>query len=157
MDSLVQKLTKDFPAIQFTAGRIFCWSPAAQEIVYNPSKAKPSGRWAVLHELSHALLGHENYSYDFELIKLEVAAWHKAQEIQSGYGLKISTEHIQNCLDTYRDWLYRRSLCPTCGNSSLQQNPTRYQCFNCHTVWKVTAARFCRPYRRTHLKENEKS
>src|ERR1700722_15355229 len=157
MDSLINQLKIDFPKLKFSAGTNFCWSPATQEIVYNPAKPKPSGRWAVLHELGHALLDHTNYSYDFELVKLEVAAWHKAQELESQYRQKISPEHIQNCLDTYRDWLYRRSLCPACGNSSLQQSPTRYQCFNCHTVWKVTAARFCRPYRRTHLAENEKS
>jgi ribosomal protein S27AE len=157
MEELIAQLSKDFPDFNFVTGEICCWSPARQEIIYDPDKTDSTSRWTILHELGHALLGHSSYQSDFELLKLEVAAWDRAQELDKTYGQKISLEHIQNCLDTYREWLYRRSLCPTCGNSSLQENPTRYRCFNCHTVWKVTAARFCRPYRRVHLSENEKS
>jgi hypothetical protein len=52
-------------------------------------------------------------------------------------------------LDTYRDWLYKRSICPTCTAKCLQQGDfVHYRCFNCHTTWRVTASRFCRAYRR---------
>ncbi len=149
MEGFINRLSKDFPGLDFIAGKVFCWSPVKNQITYNPTKGQPAGRWAVLHELGHALMDHKSYGSDFELVKLEVAAWQKAKELEKKYGQKISPEHIQNCLDTYREWLYRRSLCPACGNSSLQQSPTSYRCFNCHTVWKVTAARFCRPYRKT--------
>ena len=157
MDELVAKLKRDFPQFNFRAGQSFCWSPNQQEIVYSSNNSKPASLWALLHELSHALLSHSSYSSDFELLRLEVAAWDKAQELEATYSQKINTEHIQNCLDTYREWLHRRSTCPTCGNSSLQQSTTKYHCFNCHAVWKVTASRFCRPYRQINVSENKKS
>src|ERR1700685_747138 len=99
MEKFVSKLSKDFPGFRFVAGTVSCWSPAKQEIIYNPSKASSASRWSVLHEVGHALLGHESYRSDFELLKLEAAAWDKAQELEKKYGQKINTEHIQNCLD----------------------------------------------------------
>lgn len=158
MDELVISLKRDFPTLSFQAGRVFCWSPKQQEIFYRENSSGDTSKWALLHELSHALLGHKTYNSDFELLCLEVAAWDKAKEIGAKYGQQIDPEHIQNCLDTYREWLHRRSTCPACGNGSFQQNATTYGCFNCHATWKVTAARFCRPYRRIHaLPKNEKS
>lgn len=147
MEQLVSNLRSDFPALTFTEGKIFCWSPKQQEIVYTLTKLKATSPWALLHEVGHGLLGHFNYTSDFELLRLEVAAWEKAREIASRYDIKISDEHIQNCLDTYREWLHRRSTCPHCSNRSLQQNHTAYHCFNCQTTWQVSASRFCRAYR----------
>ncbi|HUD10390.1 MAG TPA: hypothetical protein VMR28_01815 [Candidatus Saccharimonadales bacterium] len=156
MDDLVQQLSKDFPTVHFQTGKSFRWAPNQKEITYRQD-GKSNGAWTILHELGHALLGHKNYNSDFELLKLEVAAWGKAQELQIKYSQRINPEYIQNCLDTYREWLHRRSTCPMCSNRSLQSSSTEYGCFNCHTSWKVTTARFCRPYRRIHSSENEKS
>src|SRR5512146_2153857 len=150
VDELIGRLRREFPALAFTPGRQFCWSPETGEIFY---KAKARGRratWSLLHETGHALLGHKDYKADFELLKLEVAAWERARQLAGAIGVKIDEDHIQDCLDTYRDWLYKRSICPACTTKSLQQGDfVHYRCFNCHTVWRVSASRFCRAYRRS--------
>jgi hypothetical protein len=58
----------------------------------------------------------------------------------------IDEEHIQNCLDTYRDWLHKRSTCPRCDSHGLQTSE-QYKCYNCRAVWRVGNERFCRAYR----------
>jgi hypothetical protein len=140
---ILPKLQRDFPDIAFTEGSDFYWSPQQQTVFY----ASQGDAWSLLHELSHALLGHARYQSDFELLALEVAAWDKARVLAPDYGVTIDEDHIQDCLDTYRDWLHQRSTCPRCGTKSLQTDAQHYQCFNCQTIWKVTASRFCRPYR----------
>ena len=152
---LIDKLRKDFPAVTFEHGETFRWSPQSHKITYKMSDKDDV--WAAFHELGHAVLGHKQYSSDFELLRLEVSAWDQACKIAQDYGHSIGTDHIQNCLDTYREWLHRRSTCPQCNSRSLQQSATLYHCFNCQTDWKVTASRFCRPYRQSVLHPNKKS
>ena len=150
MDTTVSLLTRLFPALQFTPGGTFCWSPETNEVFYKASGHKPQHIWSLLHETGHALLEHQSYKADIELLKLEVAAWEKAKEIAETIKVEIDENHIQDCLDTYRDWLYRRSICPTCTTKCLQQaDMAHYRCFNCHTLWRVTPSRFCRAYRST--------
>lgn len=149
MKSLLAKLSEDFPAISFQAGKQFCWSPKDQKIVFKAlTSPKKVGIWSLLHEVGHATLGHQTYKSDFELLQLEVAAWQEAQNLAAKYSHTIDIEHVQDCLDTYRDWLHLRSSCPMCGNKSLQESLRLYTCFNCDTKWQVTTSRFCRPYRR---------
>ena len=151
MRTLIKKLPKDFPDLTFEAGSQFCWSPKLQSITYNEQVEDDTiGAWSLLHEVSHAVLDHQHYGSDFELLHLEAAAWHKAAELAEKYGYKIDADHIQDCLDTYRDWLHQRSTCPVCGTTSLQETARKYRCHNCGTSWTVTASRFCRPYRRLH-------
>ncbi len=145
--TLLEQLQADFSEVQFVAGEQFFWSPKDQTVFYDANKTNQAAHWALLHELSHGLLGHTTYKTDFELLQLEVAAWHKAEALAASYSLKIDENHIQDCLDTYRDWLHARSECPACTEHGLQTNSTTYTCLNCHTEWKVSSARFCRPYR----------
>lgn len=146
--SFISKLRKDFPEFTFEPGKQDHWSPKANTITYKSSASLEEIQYGLLHELAHAQLGHINYRSDFELIKLESSAWELAAKIGKKYGVKISQGHIQDCLDTYRDWLHARSRCPTCGVHVLQKDPYHYHCFNCHTEWKVTSGRFVRPYRK---------
>jgi len=149
VDQLIKRLGAEFPALSFTPGQQFCWSPETGEIFYKAEARGQLATWSLLHETGHALLKHENYKADFELLKLEVAAWERARQLADTIGVKIDEDHIQDCLDTYRDWLYKRSICPTCTTKCLQQGDfVHYRCFNCHTVWRVSASRFCRAYRR---------
>jgi hypothetical protein len=154
MESLIAKLRKDFPALSFAAGEDHFWSPHKKRITYTIEDQSDSSNkyWSLLHEVGHAILGHQTYKSDFELLQLEVAAWEKACSLAKRYGLSVDEDHIQNCLDSYRDWLHRRSTCPVCGNHSLQDSARSYQCFNCQTRWGVSVSRFCRPYRRLQLK-----
>lgn len=150
MDDVIADLKARFPKLKFVAGRQFSWSPETGEIVYEAGRSGRRAVWSLLHETGHALSRHESYKADFELLRLEVAAWERARELAAEIGTKIDEDHIQNSLDTYRDWLYKRSICPTCGTKCLQQPDFKhYRCFNCHTVWRVTASRFCRVYRRS--------
>ncbi len=149
MLTLLAKLEKDFPELTFEAGTEFCWSPKTQCITYYADPDDETvAAWSLLHEVAHADLGHNRYGSDFELLHMEAAAWHQAAKLAEKYGYEISSDHIQDCLDTYRDWLHQRSTCPRCGTTSLQATARKYQCHNCSTSWTVTASRFCRPYRR---------
>lgn len=143
---LATKLANDYKQFKFIAGKTAMYSASDNTITYRKNGSKKDD-WTLLHELAHGVLNHNSYSTDFELLKLESQAWHKAKEIGKKYDIKISEDHIQNCLDTYRDWLHRRSACPTCNLRSVQINPTTYKCLNCKTEWKVKSDRFVRPYR----------
>jgi hypothetical protein len=152
--TLVKKLSAAHPQFAFVASNSFYWSPETSEVYYDDTKFnQASSVWSLLHETSHALLGHTTYKADLELLHLEVAAWSHALTLASEHGITIDSEYVQDCLDTYRDWLYRRSLCPGCGAQCLQIDSTNfYRCFNCHSHWHVSPSRFCRPYRRAQTK-----
>ncbi len=150
MDSLLPTLCAQFPQVTFQASDSFYWSPRKQLVHYSEKALEDvMGLWSLLHEVGHATLGHQSFSSDFELLEFEVAAWAKARILAQTYGLSISEDHIQDCLDTYRDWLYQRSTCPTCTSCGLQSDAKTYHCLNCDCTWQVSASRLCRPYRRT--------
>lgn len=153
MNNLLERLKTDYPSITFTKGDAFYWSPKNQSVTYADGSTQPDiADWSLLHEVSHGILKHKNYFSDFELMQLEVEAWQYAKGLAKQYDIKIDPEHIQDCLDTYRDWLHMRATCPTCGTVSAQKDPSTYECFNCHTSWHVSNSRFCRPYRRKATK-----
>ncbi len=150
MDKLITELKDRFPKLKFAPGRQFSWSPETGEIIYKPSAKGRQAIWSLLHETGHALLRHQSYKADFELLRLEVEAWQRARQLASDLSIIIDEDHIEDCLDSYRDWLYKRSICPTCSTKCLQQGDfVHYRCFNCHTTWRVTASRFGRAYRST--------
>jgi hypothetical protein len=156
MGNFLDHLKDDYPDINFKLGDGFYWSPLSKTVIYADIKSKLNSEWTLLHEISHAVLNHKGYKNDLELLAMEVSAWVKAKEISTKYDIKIDENHIQNCLDTYRNWLHLRSTCPECGIRTLQIDKKTYRCHNCHTVWKVTSERFCRPYRKIE-NENKKS
>jgi hypothetical protein len=148
MENLVRKLKKDHPSFVFSPGHSHCWSPEHGQISYAHIEETYSIE-GLLHELGHARLGHQGYTSDLELLRKEVQAWDEAKQLAGKYGLAIDEEHVQDCLDTYRDWVYKRSICPRCTSTGLQQDEQTYGCLNCGHVWQVTTSRFCRPYRRS--------
>lgn len=146
MEKLVDKLKQDYPSLTFLEGEQAHWSPKDATVTYSRASAK-TGIWTLFHELGHALCGHQDYTNDIDLLKKEAEAWERAQKVALPYGTEISKDHIENCLDTYRDWLHKRSSCPGCDTHGLQRSKALYYCPNCQTTWKVSSARFCRPYR----------
>lgn len=148
MHNLLATLQNDFPKLHFVPSKRFYWSPKQNTIHYVEKKNDIAAQWSLLHELSHAHLGHQLFKSDFELLLMEVEAWEKARSLGKKYGIAIDSGHIQDCLDTYRDWLYQRSTCPVCASCSLQTDHRTYRCHNCNTVWHVSSSRLCRPYRR---------
>ena len=149
MDQLLTSLKNTYPAINFKPGATFSWSPKTNHVIYKElAENDEVATLSLLHEVGHALLEHKDYNSDFQLLTLEVSAWEKANQLAETFSRSIDSDHIQDCLDTYRDWLYQRSTCPTCTNCSLQTDSRTYSCFNCGTVWHVSSSRMCRPYRK---------
>lgn len=151
MHDLVQKLQSNNPSIAFKEGTTFVWSPETRQVTYVRSDAE-SEPWSLLHEVSHGLLNHATYSSDIDLLRKEVEAWEKAVALSKDYGITIDRVFIENCLDSYRDWLHKRSVCPTCHLQGIQKSLDTYACINCTNTWSVTKERFCRPYRRLQQK-----
>lgn len=150
---LLRLFTKQYSALHFKAGHDFAWSPKLATITYvEDTGANPDNIYALLHEVAHADLAHNTYSDDFNLLQHEVSAWERAKQIGLSVGVSINEDHIQDCLDTYRDWLHARAKCPTCGIVSLQATDGAYTCFNCKTGWKVPKSQLCRVSRRVIAK-----
>jgi hypothetical protein len=144
---LVKKLRLDFPQFTFTAAEKAYWSPETHQVYY---ESRPDGQisiWSLLHELGHAILDHKSYSTDVDLLQKEVAAWSQATIIATSFKIRINEDYVQNCLETYRNWLYKRSTCPECGAHGIQNESRLYYCLNCKAQWNVSRSRFCRPYR----------
>ena len=147
MEKLIVKLRADYPGLTFAPDTVAHWSPQANQISYT-SDSDDESIWGTLHELGHALLSHQSYTTDVSLLEKEVSAWAKAETLARRYDITIDEAHIQNCLDTYRNWLHQRSSCPACRAQGAQSADKRYSCINCKTTWQVSTARFCRAYRR---------
>jgi hypothetical protein len=148
MKNIIDTIRNDFKHLNFVEDEIFFWSPKNQEVHYRKNSSSEADVWRLLHEIGHAVLDHKRFNLDINLLHLEIAAWEEAKKNAERYGMIISEDHIQDCLDTYRDWLYKRSICPDCLNTSLQNTSNSYSCFNCNNSWKVSASRTCRTYRK---------
>lgn len=147
-------LRKTYPEFSYEAGDTFRWSPATKAITYiNERLSKPDGQLSLLHEICHGLLGHQDYTSDLELIRMEVAAWRKTRTVARSLDLKVNEGNIEHCLDTYRDWLFARSRCPTCNQTGLQRSDLTYRCFICNESWQVPARQIClvKRYRKGEL------
>ena len=156
IDNLLPHLKADFPNLKFVPGEDFNWSPKNKTITYTTHhNVAEHGVWALLHEVAHATLGHTRYDNDFDLLKLENATWQKARILAKKYQINISPNHIQDCLDTYRDWIHDRSKCPKCNIVCIQRPDSLYQCFNCKTVWKVPKSPLKRSHKRIVSKQKE--
>lgn len=143
LSSLINQLKKDYPHLSFTSADEFRWS-SLEQTVYIASHSLDSPAFC-LHEVSHAILEHENYRHDIDLLKLERDAWIFATTtLAPKYNVTITDEVIQDNLDTYRDWLHARSTCPHCSATGIQQKTRQYRCIACGQIWNVNEARLCR-------------
>jgi hypothetical protein len=138
--SLIAKLRYDFPDLTFSEGTDFHWAPEQRTIWFIPDGKKE----LLLHELSHALLDHKEYTRDIQLIEMERDAWKYAREVLgSKYGAPIEDGVVEDALDTYRDWLHARSTCPNCQAIGMQEKRRLYVCAACGSRWRVNEARTC--------------
>jgi len=148
LEQLLSRIAADYPQLRLVEGTRFSWHAGKKQVRYKKHSASVvQDTFPLLHEVGHALLEHQDYTHDIELLQLEVAAWEKARELAGAYGITLDEDYVEDCLDTYRDWLHLRATCPACFGRSLQASPRRYHCFNCQTEWSVTRSRLCRPYR----------
>lgn len=141
ISSLIHKLKTTYPDFSFVASEQFSWSPSNKTVFYD--RGAPNAPLLLLHELSHALLGHKEYRRDIELIAMETAAWEKVKLHADEYKVRINEDAIQDHLDTYREWLHARSTCPNCSANGYQTAASEYECPACTHAWKVNEARIC--------------
>lgn len=145
--NLLTSVKAAYPEISFMQSDDFTWSPKNKAVFHRPLE-EARDEWSLLHELGHGLLDHHTFGLDVDLLRLEVDAWTKAKKISKSFNIKIDDSHIERCIDTYRDWLHRRSTCPNCSTVSFQIDPQNYLCINCTTAWRVGRSRLCRVHRR---------
>ena len=124
----LEKLKSDYPDLVFKDGKKFAFRfPKTITI----GQEEPFDELLVLHEVSHALLGHRDFNEDLERVKMENAAWEKAKELAFEYDIEVNEDLIQDELDTYRDWLHQKSRCPKCGLTRFQTPDSQYHCPRC--------------------------
>ena len=150
--SLISKLKKDYPDFKFCKSNISHWSYTEKTIFYEDN-IKHSD-WILLHEISHAILNHKNYTRDIELLSKERDAWNFANtNLALKYEIQIDKDFIEDHIDTYRDWLHYKSSCPKCGLNGFEKNKGQYICPACGRKWKVNEARNCN-IKRTQLNKH---
>lgn len=141
-NSLLDKLEAEFTDFHFVAGDRFHWQPTKKTIQYDLSDTSFDAH--LLHEVSHAVLGHATYERDVDLIKMERDAWEHAKvTLGPRFDVVIPAATIHGDMDTYRDWLHERSTCPACGATGLQIEKKLYRCVACQQTWRVNDARIC--------------
>lgn len=141
LTSLVTKLSADFPELSLVPSDAFSWDPSKKSIFY--ATKFPSSAALLLHELSHALLDHDSYEKDIQLVAMERDAWGKAVELAAKYGVDTDEDMVQDHLDSYREWMHARSRCPSCDAVGVQSGKNTYHCVACRADWTVNEARLC--------------
>ena len=127
MDELLEKLRVDFPDLRFVPGRKFAFR-YPRTVVLGP--LEPSCELLLLHEVGHAVLKHNGFRTDVERLKMESLAWEEARGLARRYGIEFDEEFAEGELDSYRDWLHKKSRCPSCGLTRFQ-DADGYHCPMC--------------------------
>ena len=123
MDSFIKQLAADFPEVVFRPAKRFIFSPP--HTISYPKKTSTTldgDRLLLLHELSHYLLKHQDYGSELDLLKMEAEAWEKAKDLAPNYQIAWNEDVKDDYLDSYRDLLHRRSICPTCQINGFFSN-----------------------------------
>lgn len=124
----LEKIKRDYPEYSFLSGKKNLFRPP-KTIVIGPDSEY--AELTLLHELSHAILKHRDFDTDIKRLKMESDAWEKAKELADHYEIAIDEDYIQDELDTYRDWLHKKSRCPVCGLTRFQTPDGSYHCPRC--------------------------
>ena len=131
MEELVEKIRVDYPEFRFVEGRKFAFRPPKTVVLGPP---EPAQELLLLHEVGHAVLEHNDFKTDVGRLKMEVGAWEKARELADTYGIEFDEEVMQEELDTYRDWLHKKSCCPSCKLTRFQDTDGVYHCPRCEEL-----------------------
>ncbi|MBR5621257.1 hypothetical protein IKW75_02120 [Candidatus Saccharibacteria bacterium] len=126
--TFLAKIRSDFPDYRFVDGARFSFRPP-KTIVVGPEEANDS--LLLLHELGHALSGHRDFNTSVKRVKMEREAWDKARELAADYGVEFDEDLVEDELDTYRDWLHKKTVCPKCGLTRFQTPDGNYHCPRC--------------------------
>jgi hypothetical protein len=133
------EIIASYPQQKFLPAGYFAYDASDDVINYDPSLLRSNdGKLALLHEISHATLGHFHYRYDFELYAMEMDAWNLTKRLAKKHGLKLNEVYINECMQSYEVWLTKRGTCPSCDEFNMQTSPNRFECYRCRTRWKVS-------------------
>ncbi len=138
-------IRRDYPNLTFTASDTFRWLPSTNTIEY-VSAATERELYLLLHELGHASLHHDTYTNDIGLLDMEREAWNYAlSTLVPRYELDrtVAQSIADDALDSYREWLHRRSTCPNCSAVGIESTKHHYVCLVCEQTWRVNEARSC--------------
>lgn len=131
-----------FEQFVYLPGSRFAFDSSCDVINYVQAElASNAGKLALLHETSHALLGHFHFSSDLELFMMELSAWRQTAKLARQFDIQLDQAYIEDCIDSYDHWLEQRSTCPTCGNFCLSDRAHHYHCFICATEWDIATDR----------------
>lgn len=146
-NKLFNKVLRDLPGVEFEPSNDFHWQPETKTIWFVEGMVEvPHGQLLLAHELGHAKLNHCEFRNDLDLLQKEVQAWGEARKIAKECKIPFDEELAENCLNSYRHWLDKRSTCPECSQTGYQTKTT-YHCINCNHRWRVSASqttRVCR-------------
>lgn len=129
--TLLHQIFQDYPNFQFKFGSKFSFRPP-RTITLGPPQ--PNYGLLALHELGHALCKHKDYKLHVQRLKIESEAWETAKSLclkHPHYQIVFDSDFAQSQLDTYRDWLHQKSLCPRCQLTRFQSSNGNYHCPRC--------------------------
>lgn len=121
-------IKKTYPEFNFKQGKRFSFRPK-KTITY--SETENNFELLLLHELGHALNGDFSFKTDIERLKIEMNAWETAKKLANSLNVTYDEEFIENELDSYRNWLHKKSLCKSCGLTRYQTPDGAYHCPHC--------------------------
>jgi len=128
-----------YPEQRFLPAGYFAYDASEDIVNYVPGLLRRnSGKLALLHEISHAMLGHFHYRFDFELFAMEMDAWNMTRLLAIKHDVGVQESYINECMDSYDVWLTKRGTCPRCNQFNLQSKPNEFRCYRCLTRWKVS-------------------
>jgi hypothetical protein len=144
MEAALDYVSKEFPHIRLEKGTKFSWNASAKTITY-PASADSESTFVhgLFHEVAHSILKHEGFRHDIDLLKKERDAWSEAKKLLERFDHVLDSEHVEDCLDTYRDWIYLRAACPQCELVGTQSDAVHYSCPYCLISWNVPGSRLC--------------
>ncbi len=126
--TFLARIKNDYPEFHFISGTKFSFRPS-KTIVIGPEEDNDS--LLLLHELGHALSGHRSFNTSVRRVKMEREAWDKARELAMRYGVTFDDDLVEGELDTYRDWLHKKTCCKKCGLTMFQTPDGNYHCPRC--------------------------
>ena len=126
--TFLAKIKNNYPELVFKAGKRFSFRPP-RTVVVGPEE--PQDELLLLHELGHALSRHVMFDTGAKRLKMEREAWEKARVLAAVYSVEFDDSLVEAELDTYRDWLDKKSRCPRCGLTRYQTPDGTYHCPRC--------------------------
>ena len=122
------KIKSNYPEFSFRKGKRFSFRPP-KTIIVGPNEK--NDELLLLHELGHAVSGHKTFGNGAQRLKMEREAWEKARELASSYNVEFDDSLAEAELDTYRDWLDKKTRCKKCSLTCYQTPDGINHCPRC--------------------------